>query len=140
MNETHGESTTRLYRAWLNMKDRCTNTNYHNFQRYGGRGISVCSEWINSYEAFREWSVANGYKDNLSLDRIDGDLGYLAENCRWANDFEQARNRSNNKLTAKDVPVIKTMYGAGFSQPKIADIFKISQTLVSRVVNGKRWA
>lgn len=75
------------------MKQRCTNPNKINYARYGGRGIKVCSEWMESFEAFYEWATTHGYKDDLSLDRINNDGNYEPGNCRWATPKEQAANR-----------------------------------------------
>lgn len=96
----HGMTETRLYYVWCGMKDRCNNPNYKHFDRYGGRGITVCDEWKNSFETFAQWAYANGYNPNLkgkdqSIDRINLDGNYCPENCRWTNQTEQVRNRRN---------------------------------------------
>lgn len=93
---THGLSRTRLYGIWRNMKSRCTNPNVEKFKRYGGRGIAICDEWVNSFESFRDWAMANGYADGLSIDRIDVNGNYCPENCRWVDEAIQANNKSNN--------------------------------------------
>lgn len=92
-NTTHGMSRTSLYNAWHSMKARCLNKNNHNYSRYGMRGISVCDEWISSFEAFRDWAISNGYHEGLSLDRIDNDGNYSPENCRWVTTSIQNNNR-----------------------------------------------
>lgn len=90
----HGGAKTRIYGIWNKMKQRCGNPNYEHFERYGGRGITVCAEWMNDFEAFRDWSMANGYSDSKSIDRIDNDKGYSQDNCRWVSTQQQVRNRS----------------------------------------------
>lgn len=93
LNKSHGESKTRLYQCWRDMKVRCLLKTSKNWRNYGGRGISVCEERLNSYESFRDWSVENGYSDNLTLDRVDVNGNYCPENCRWTDRSVQNRNR-----------------------------------------------
>lgn len=96
---THGMSKTRLYTIWTDMKQRCGNPNDKYYYLYGGRGISVCSEWKSNFKSFAEWALANGYQDNLSIDRIDNDKGYCSDNCRWATAKEQANNKRKKVKT-----------------------------------------
>lgn len=93
---THGKTKTRLYVTWQHMIGRCTRKSDKNFSRYGGRGIKVCSDWLNSFEAFRNWAMSNGYADNLTIDRIDVNGNYCPENCRWVTHAEQQQNKTNN--------------------------------------------
>ena len=95
--EAHGKNKTRLYRIWLAMKNRCNNPKGMDYDRYGGRGVKVCEEWENDYAAFRDWAQANGYRGDLSIDRIDNDGNYEPENCRWATAHEQRINQSRMK-------------------------------------------
>jgi len=88
----HGRKPKRLYTIWKKMRQRCNDHNAINYKNYGGRGISICSEW-NDFAAFRIWAFNNGYAENLTLDRIDNDLGYSPDNCRWSTYKEQAKNR-----------------------------------------------
>ena len=82
----------RLYRIWHGIKKRCLNSNACNYNDYGGRGISVCDEWKESYIAFRKWALSNGYNDSLTIDRINNDGDYCPDNCRWADRKTQSRN------------------------------------------------
>ena len=94
-NSTHGESNTRLYSIWCDMKKRCDNPNHWAYARYGGRGIEVDTRW-STFEPFSEWAKSNGYANNLTLDREDNDGNYCPENCRWISRKAQGRNKSNN--------------------------------------------
>lgn len=96
-NWVHGKEPQRLYIAWSNMRRRCYQKQNKKYRSYGGRGIKVCDEWLHDFRAFREWSVNNGYDDNLTLDRIDVDGNYEPSNCRWVTQKIQQNNRSNNR-------------------------------------------
>ena len=98
MKRTHGDSTTRLYGLWCTMKSRCYNPNMTSYEYYGGRGITICDEWRTSYAAFKEWALENGYKQGLTIDRIDVNGNYCPENCRWATRKEQNRNTRKNRI------------------------------------------
>lgn len=96
---THNMSSTRLYQIWQGMRGRCYNKHDPRYERYGGRGITVCDEW-QEFSRFYDWSVNNGYQKNLTIDRINNDEGYRPDNCRWATNETQANNRESNiKIT-----------------------------------------
>lgn len=97
----HGDSHARLYNTWANIKDRCFNKNHQAYNRYGGRGITMCDEW-KSYVAFREWASTNGYTDELTIDRIDVNGNYEPNNCRWVTMKTQQNNRRDNKYLEYD--------------------------------------
>lgn len=77
------ECFRKLYSIYFNMKDRCYNSNHHEFHNYGGKGIVVCDEWLQGFTSFQQWALNNGYKIGLSIDRIDSNLGYSPQNCQW---------------------------------------------------------
>ena len=88
---SHGQSNNKLHKVWSSMKTRCLNQNQDNYYRYGGRGISVCAEWLN-FEPFMRWAMQSGYEEGLSLERNDVNLGYSPENCRWIPLQDQSLN------------------------------------------------
>ena len=89
-------SPRRLSTIWQSIKMRCLNPRNTNFPHYGGRGISVCEAWRNSFQAFRQWAIDCGYDDSLQIDRIDNHGDYKPDNCRWVTAKENARNTSRN--------------------------------------------
>ena len=94
---THGLSQTRIYRIYRGVINRCNNPNVEIFEHYGGRGIKLCQEW-SDFEVFYKWAIEAGYKDNLTLERIDNDGDYKPDNCRWATMKEQGLNTRNSLL------------------------------------------
>lgn len=94
---THGLGKPKTYSHWVNMKTRCLNKNNVKYKNYGGRGITICDEWINNFANFHYWALNNGFEEGLSLDRIDVNGNYEPNNCRWITMTEQAKNKRNNK-------------------------------------------
>lgn len=94
-NTTHKETGTRLYDIWRGVKKRCRLKTNANYKYYGARGIDVFEEWYQSYESFRNRSLDNGYKKDLTIDRIDNAKGYFPDNCRWVDWKTQENNRRN---------------------------------------------
>ena len=136
----HGDAThthrDRLYRIYLQMKNRCLRKTHKYYYRYGERGIKICPEWLgeHGYENFKEWSYANGYKPNgdrktMTLDRIDNDGDYCPDNCRWVTFKVQANNKSCNHRI--------TIGNETHTISEWADIVGIDQrSISSRIYNG----
>lgn len=94
---SHRLSNTRIYSIWQGMKQRCYYPKHKDYHNYGGRGVTVCAEWRNDFQAFYDWAMANGYRDDLTIDRKDNNQGYSPDNCRWATSHEQRINQRPRK-------------------------------------------
>lgn len=116
----------KLYHVHYNMISRCTNPKHNAYLNYGGRGISVCEEWMNSFEKFVSWSRENGYEEGLSLDRIDNDKNYSPDNCRWVDMEQQSNNRRNTIYCFYEhdlVPVTQLARKLGITRKRCLSIF-----------------
>lgn len=96
LNYRHGKCKTTLFNVWIGMRNRCYQKNTKYYSNYGGRGIVVCPEWKDDFEAFEKWALTNGYHKGLSIDRKDVNGNYEPSNCRWATSKEQSNNKRNN--------------------------------------------
>lgn len=96
LSTKHGMASTKLYRVYLSMRERCEKPSCSEYYRYGGRGIRVCDEWKNDRNSFFEWALKNGYKEGLQIDREDNDGDYEPSNCRWVTQIENCNNTSRN--------------------------------------------
>lgn len=144
----HGDSFSRLYFVWLDIRRRCDSPNNISYHHYGGRGIKVCPEWDKDYNAFKEWAMENGYNPNAArgqctIDRIDPDGDYCPENCRWSSMTEQSNNRRNSyrityngethtahewqDITGIPMGTIYHRYKAGWPVEKIFSTIKYGQ-------------
>lgn len=94
----HGLHKSRIYSIWQGMKSRCYNKNKIEYKNYGARKILVCKEWKENFINFYNWAINNGYKDNLTIDRINNNGNYEPSNCRWVTNKEQSYNRRTNHL------------------------------------------
>lgn len=97
----HGQVGTKLYYVWTGLRTRCNNPRNTYFRYYGGRGITYTKEW-ESFESFRDWALASGYEEGLSIERIDVDGNYCPENCTWISLGDQQKNKTNAVLIIKD--------------------------------------
>ena len=101
MRKTHGYSRTPLYVRWTGIKQRCLNENHTSYDRYGGRGITICEEWLD-YAVFKEWAERNSFEPELELDRIDNNKGYEPDNCRWVSKKVNSQNRDSAVMLGRD--------------------------------------
>jgi hypothetical protein len=127
----HGGKGTRIYNIWKGMRRRCNPIHKERYPTYAGSGLTVSEEWMNSFELFRDWSLSNGYKDNLSIDRINTLKGYLKENCRWTTDLVQNRNAKTNRIFVID--------GVSLTMSEVCEKYNISQSKLSARVNRLGW-
>lgn len=131
VNYRHGGFGTKLYNVWAGIIRRCENPNQKYYKDYGGRGISVCSEWRNNFAKFRDWAFENGYQDGLTIERINNDGDYEPGNCRWIPMAEQFRNRRNSILIEHN--------GKTYTLREISEIGGIKlRTVIGRYERGDR--
>ncbi len=137
--ERHGMLNTSEYITWSGMKSRCYNRNHNYYQHYGGRGITVCDRWRNSFLSFYEDMGPKPFPE-AQLNRIDNDLGYFKENCNWVTPAKNSQNRSSTKLTLQKAEEIKNRYRAtDISQKKLASIYGVSRETIRDIVSSKNW-
>lgn len=142
-NTRHGKRHTRLYSIWTTMRNRCYRENQTEYKNYGDRGISVCDEWRDDFQAFYDWAMDNGYQDDLTIDRIDWNGNYEPSNCRWATQKEQQNNRRNNHLlthngethTMSEWAEIKGIKAATLYR-RLKDGWMIEKAIETPVING----
>lgn len=138
MNLKHGLTKSATYQSWQSMKKRCYSKTAREYKDYGGRGIYVCRQWVESFEQFL---VDMGEcPAGHTLERLDVNKHYEPSNCKWATRKEQSRNRRVNKLTAETAVEIRALYKTGRSYQAIAEQFSVSKSLVAQIVRGELWA
>ncbi|QOY37065.1 hypothetical protein AWH56_005335 [Anaerobacillus isosaccharinicus] len=127
-DKANGHAKERLYRIWTGMHRRCYDRNADNYKWYGGKGIFICEEWHN-FLTFREWSLDNGYNDELTIDRIDSYKNYSPDNCRWQTQKKQMNNVSSNNILSYE--------GREYTQSEFAEEFNLKyHTVVNRLRLG----
>lgn len=131
--KTHGMTDTRIFRIWSGMKFRCYIPSSSGYENYGGRGITICPEWLgeHGFENFAKWSFENGYADNLTIDRKDNSKGYSPDNCRWVTQKEQANNRRNNRFL--------TAIGKTHTIAEWEEITGISRRVIETRIDDLHW-
>ena len=132
----HGESNTRLYNVWSDMKKRCYNTKNVDYKNYGGRGITVCDEWMD-FQNFYDWAIANGYDETAprgqcTIDRINVDGNYEPENCRWVDRYIQMNNKRNNRIL--------TYNGESHTLAEWCEIVNIPYNCLKSRLNKLHWS
>ena len=137
----HGYSRTKLGRVFEAMKQRCNNPNNKNYRDYGGRGIKVCNEWLENQSSFYEWSINNGYKEGLTIDRIDVNGNYEPSNCRWTNQETQCVNqrvRKDNKTGCKNIHISNGKYVVQITRNKKKKYYGSYNTLEEAIEAKKK--
>jgi hypothetical protein len=125
---THGLTGHPLHDVWTAMKLRCNLESNEFFHNYGGRGVTVCKEWMDSFQVFYDWALNSGYKKGLSIDRIDNNGNYCPENCRWVSHKINNRNKRTNRLiTYKGETKIVTVWAEFLNMPPSVLMHRLNQ-------------
>lgn len=130
-NRKYPKGSNKLYKKWLGIKARCYYKNSPRYKDYAGRGIQVCDKWKNDFMSFYNWAINNGYKENLTIDRIDVNGNYEPDNCRWADTKIQANNKRNNHLI--------TYNNETHTLKQWAEIFNIDYKLLHARIVKLKW-
>ncbi|KKL47476.1 hypothetical protein LCGC14_2335170 [marine sediment metagenome] len=130
--ELHNMTNTPEYKTWRHMKDRCLNPKNKCYKDYGGRGIQICPEWRNSFLAF--FKDMGPRLSNQSIDRIDNNLGYSKENCRWSSPKSQTRNQRSTVLNENIVAEIRELFAEGYTRKEISEKLDLKYDTVYRVL------
>lgn len=130
-NGTHCMSKTRLYHTWVRIKSRCYYEQNNRFYKYGARGITVCKEWLHNFQVFYKWAIDNGYRDDLTIDRIDVNGNYEPSNCRWVDNCVQARNKTNT--------IIVNYNGVDYCLKELCRILKLPYKTVWQRCHVLNW-
>ncbi|GHV74233.1 hypothetical protein AGMMS49940_15350 [Spirochaetia bacterium] len=129
--KTHGLTNTVLFSRWHGMLDRCYREKAQNYYNYGGRGITVCNEWRNNFQAFYDWAMENGFDESLTIDRIDENGNYEPGNCRWATSGQQSINKRNT--------IILEYKGEEKTLVEWAEQLKLSRAILYKRIKRYKW-
>ena len=145
--DSHSMSRSRIYKTYYNMRTRCTNPKSRKYHLYGGKGIIVCDEWMQGFERFQEWANANGYSDDLTIDRIDSSGNYEPNNCRFislSENSSRAASRSNMlnnstiKISIDEASEICEAYATGnFTMLEIANSLNVRKQTIFQIIKGQ---
>lgn len=140
MNHGHastgkGKKQSPTYNSWRSMIQRCTNTNHTHYSTYSNLGMD------NSWKSFDNFLTDMGVRpDGTSLDRVNNELGYFKDNCRWASSSEQQRNKSNNVLSSELAERIHSLKASGLDTKQIARVLKVHRSTITNVIYRGDWA
>ena len=136
----HNGSYTELYKKWGRMKQRILNPNSKSYKDYGGRGITICDEWL-EFIPFRDWALTNGYSEDLEINRIKNDGNYEPFNCDFVTSTENNRNKRGQKI--KDMEMadeIRYLYATNkYTMLDLSKKYNASVTTIFNIINNKRW-
>ena len=138
----HGDScigkVKRLYKTWRGMLDRCYNNKLPSYYWYGKKGIKVCNEWLN-YINFKNWAIKYGYKNNLTIDRIDSNKDYCPSNCQWIT-LKENVVKSSLKLNKQQAVEIRNKYTSNeYSYIQLSQLYKVSTSTIANIINNRRY-
>jgi len=142
MASTKIDRKHKLYGRWKNIKYRCSDhcVVEKDYKVYAGRGITLCDEWKNDYSKFRDWSLENGYKDGLDLDRVNPDKGYSPSNCRYVTHIENIRNNRNIVLSVEKAKEIAKKYKSGeYTYLELMKEYSCGHNQIWQILRGKLW-
>ncbi len=138
-NYKHRMKRTRLYNIWHGIKARILNKNNKSYKDYGGRGITICNEWL-EFIPFRDWSLSNNYQEGLAIDRKENDLGYCPDNCQWISLKQNSQKKRTTKINLKIADEIRTLYNSGYyTQIALSKKFRVSPQTISLIILYKIW-
>ena len=138
-NTELGRQYLSEYLAWIYMKKRCLNPTYSRYHDWGGRGITICERWVNSFANFLEDMGPKSSRE-LTLERNNNDGNYEPSNCRWATRKDQANNRRSKILDREKVNQIRDLYKRGiYNQNQLSFYFDVSDKHVNNIINNRKW-